>query len=165
MSLILHSIVANSAINTAKEFEGGSISSREDERLEMYSIFCFGIGLAIMYISEMGADSLFLDCVYLIFYSICHLAVASIWWDDKQPIKAKRHSLILSAILVSVMLIPFALDMNYTIHVHEVVGFWTWGPIYRDYIDYNQILCIGLTYMWILWHIYWPIKRLYKKDF
>ena len=140
----------------------------ENESVEMWALFFFGICLGIGYwfLMANGETDGFVDFIYMVFYFLCGMAVISVSLDDKQPVSAIKTSYILSAVLAVVMLTPFIMDMDTQIHFREVWGgFGVNGNMhyfYNEYTDYTNYIQIGFMVLLYLIDVVLPLRRLYK---
>ena len=167
--------MANSVLNAHVANETRAVSgngscvenkhTREAERDDMWMCFLIGITLGIAYLTIDEKNGLE-DFFYLFIYTICQGSVYSLHWDDKQPAKAVKTSLVLSMILSLVMLVPFIMDMDTQIHFHECVGgFGINGSmhyVYRDYTDYSNLIEISVMLLFCVMSVVRPLYHLYK---
>lgn len=170
MSSVLNAHVAN---ETRKAVRGNSGScgcvenkhTREAERDDMWMCFLIGITLGIAYLTIDEKNGL-VDFFYLLIYTICQGSVYSLHWDDKQPAKAVKTSLVLSSILAVVMLVPFIMDMDTQIHFRECMGGLginaSMHYVYRDYTDYSNLIEISVMLLFCVMSVVRPLYHLYK---
>lgn len=177
-STVLHSQVINSTSSAVKGSTGGSgvienKHTREHDREEMWFFFILGMFLGIGYLfffpgSEIKDSFLegLWDGSYLMFCFLCHMAVAEVSWNDKQPKRAIKTSLVMSATLAVVMLVPFIMDMDTQIHFREFWGGFGVNDdmhyFYREYTNYTNLIQIGIMVIWCLYRTIKPLYRLYQ---
>ena len=167
MASVLSAHVANETIkrmnaNSSEEYAVENKHTREKEREEMEFGFIFGVLLGIAYLLTPSNKDAFIDSVYICFYLLCHMAVLSVSWNDKQSPRAIKTSLVLSSILALAMLTPFILDMDTQIHFREITWIVGGVELYREYTDYTNLIQIAIMDVFLLIDIVIPIYRLRK---
>ena len=180
MNMIMHSVLTSHVANeTQKAIRHSSNassnceeyveteSSREDDRMDMWVAFILsmfmGIGYWFIPESETG---LFVDTCYLIFYMIFQLPILFVILNNDQPRKAVKTALWMSMAVTLVMLVPFILSMDTTIHFRECMGGFGIGDkmyyLYRDHTDYTNLIEIGFMVLICLVGVIVPLRKLKK---
>ena len=167
---VLNAHVAN---ETIKRVNGSSCGVENKhiikEKDEMWGVFGLSIIMSAFFCIAPFSDPFMgwlFNLLYIVGCLTCFLGVYSVHWNEKQTKTTIKTSLVLSAILLPILMMPIFMNIDTQVNFHVCVGgFGTEGNmhyIYKDYTNYSGVIMFGISIVFCILGMLRPLYHLYK---